>query len=440
MPLRFIIDETLNNAPNVPTESVADKVADAVGVPAAPASGAPSEAAETLAHTAELFVELGIVIIALAFLARLASRIGLTPIPLYLVAGLFLGVGGLVKLPVSEGFLETGAEIGVILLLFMLGLEYTGEELSNGLKRGARGGLLDVVLNLGPGFALGLLLGWSFVGALLLGGVTYISSSSIIAKVLGDLNRIGNRETPPVLTLLVLEDLAMAIYLPLVAVLLLGQGFARGSISIGIALITVTVVLGLALKFGDRLSKFVSHASDEVVLLSVFGLILVVAGVSQMLQVSAGVGAFLVGLALSGSVAEKARELLSPLRDLFAATFFLFVGLQIDPSTLPPALPIAIGLAIVTAITKILTGWKVAKWEGIGQRGCLRAGLTLVSRGEFSIIIAGLGASAEPQLAPIAAAYVLILAILGPVLTRLSEPISDALNKRDEAKQAKSSA
>ena len=431
MPLQFIADEDLTNS--APTESVADAVAKALDIPAAPGASAPSDAAQTLAHTAELFVELGIVIIALAFLARVASRVGLTPIPLYLIAGLFLGIGGFVKLPVSESFIETGAEIGVILLLFMLGLEYTGEELSNGLKRGARGGLLDCALNLLPGMALGLLLGWSFVGALLLGGVTYISSSSIIAKVLGDLDRVGNRETPPVLTLLVLEDLAMAVYLPLVAVLLLGQGFLRGSIAIGIALVTVTVVLLLALKFGDKLSEAVSHTSDEVVLLSVFGLILVVAGVSQMLQVSAGVGAFLVGLALSGSVAEKARELLSPLRDLFAATFFLFVGLQIDPRTLPPVLPIAIGLAIFTALTKIYTGWKVADWEGVGARGCLRAGLTLVSRGEFSIIIAGLGASAEPQLAPIAAAYVLILAVVGPVLTRLSEPISDALERRATA-------
>ena len=431
MPLQFIADETLNAAP---TESVADAVASAVGVPAAQDAGAPSPAAETLAHTAELFVELGLIIIGLAFLARLASRIGLTPIPLYLIAGLCFGVGGLVELPVSANFISTGAEIGVALLLFMLGLEYTGEELSNGLKRGARGGFLDVILNMGPGFGLGLLLGWSFVGALLLGGVTYISSSSIISKVLTDLGRVGNRETPPVLTLLVLEDLAMAVYLPLVAVLLLGQGLVRGSISIGIALVTVTIVLLLALKFGDKLSSAVSHASDEVVLLSVFGMILAVAGVSQMLGVNAGVGAFLVGLALSGPVAEKARELLSPLRDLFAATFFVFIGLQIDPASLPPALPVAIGLAFFTAFTKILTGWKVAKWEGIGQRGCLRAGLTLVARGEFSIIIAALGVSAEPQLAPVAAAYVLILAVLGPVLARFSDPLSDAMERRGKAK------
>ena len=396
---------------------------------AADASNAPA-AADALAHTAELFVELGAIIIGLAVLARLAARIGLTPIPLYLIAGLCFGVGGFYPLPVSESFLATGAEIGVILLLFMLGLEYTGEELSNGLKRGARGGILDLVLNFGPGVALGLSLGWSLTAALLLGGVTYISSSSIIAKVLGDLNRLGNRETPPILTILVLEDLATAVYLPLVAVLLLGQGLVRGTISVGIALVAVSAVLWSALRFGKGLSRAVSHASSEVVLLTTFGLILVVAGVAQMLQVSAAIGAFLVGLALSGNVAEKARELLSPLRDLFAATFFLFVGLQIDPGTLPPVLPLAVGLAFATAFTKFLTGWKVAKWENIGARGCLRAGLTLIARGEFSIIIANLGAAAEPRLAPIAAAYVLILAVAGPILTRLSGPISDALERR----------
>ena len=207
-------------------------IADA-GTARSTSATAAAAAAETLAHTAELFVELGAIIVGLSVLARLGSRIGLSPIPLYLIAGLCFGLGGFFPLPLSESFIQTGAEIGVILLLFMLGLEYTGPELSEGLRRGARGGLLDIALNFGPGLALGLLLGWSFVGALLLGGVTYISSSSIIAKVLSDLGRVGNRETSPVLTILVLEDLVMAVYLPLVAVLLLGQGVVQGSLSIG---------------------------------------------------------------------------------------------------------------------------------------------------------------------------------------------------------------
>jgi CPA2 family monovalent cation:H+ antiporter-2 len=385
--------------------------------------------ADALAHTASLFIELGAVVIGLSILARIALRLGLTPIPFYLIAGVFFGIGGLSELKVSNEFISVSAEIGVILLLFMLGLEYTGSELSGSLKRGLRSGVLDAVLNFTPGFALGWILGWGFVGALLLGGVTWVTASSIVSKVLGDLNRLGNRETSSILSVLVLEDLAMAVYLPLVAVLLLGQNFLQGAVAVGIALFTVSVVLALALKFGDKISAAVSHVSSEVVLLSIFGLVLLVAGIAQKLQVSAAIGAFLVGLALSGAVADRAHELLGPLRDLFAATFFFFVGLGIDPAKLPNALPIALGLAIVTAGSKIVTGWIAAKWEGVGERGRMRAGLSLVSRGEFSVVIAGLGATAEPRLAPLAAAYVLILAVAGPIITRYSDAFSDALER-----------
>lgn len=392
---------------------------------------APSPA-EALEHTAELFLELGIIVLGLSILARGALRLGFTPIPFYLIAGLIFGVGGVYQLPLANEFLSVGSEIGVVLLLFMLGLEYSGPELSGSLQRGFKSGILDGALNFLPGLGLGFWLGWNPVAAILLGGVTWISSSSIIAKVLGDLDRLGNRETSSILSVLVLEDLAMAVYLPLVAVLLLGQDFWHGAVSVGIAVVTVTAVLLIALRFGERLSNAVASASSEVVLLTVFGLILFVAGFSQKLQVSAGIGAFLVGLALSGVVAERARELLGPLRDLFAATFFFFVGLGINPQNLPPALPAALFLALVTIFSKIATGIIAAKWDGVASRGRLRAGLTLVARGEFSIIIAGLGGAVEPKLAPLAAAYVLILAVVGPLLARFSDAISEGLEKIGE--------
>lgn len=387
---------------------------------------------EALSHVAALFMELGAVVLGLSALARLALHIGLTPIPFYLVAGVFFGKGGFHPLPLTNDYIGTSSEIGVVLLLFMLGLEYNGAELSEGLKRGARGGALDMALNFIPGFLIGLVLGLGFVGAVLLGGVTWVTASSIVSKVLGDLDRLGNSETPIVLSILVLEDLAMAVYLPLVAVLLLGLGLVQGVISVGVALLTVFVVLVLALRFGERLSNAVAHTSSEVVLLTVFGLVLVVAGIAQKLQVSAAIGAFLTGLALEGHIAERARELLSPLRDLFAATFFFFVGMSINPSALPSAFWPALLLVVVTTATKIATGYKCASWEDIGERGRLRAGLTLVSRGEFSVVIAGLGQNLVPALAPIAAAYVLMLAIIGPVLTRYSDAISDGLDALKE--------
>lgn len=400
-----------------------------IAAPAAPeASGAAA-----LEHVAELFTELGLVIIGLSLLARFANRIGLTPIPFYLVAGLAFGEGGLFPLHITEDFISVGAEIGVILLLFMLGLEYSSTELSDGLRRGWRSGVLDALLNFLPGLGLGMLFGFDLTSSILLGGVTWISSSSIIAKVLGDLDRLGNRETPPMLSILVLEDLAMAVYLPLVAVLLLGLSALQGAISVGIALLTVAVVLGLALRFGVRLSSFISHHSNEVVLLTVFGLILVVAGVAQRLQVSAAIGAFLVGLALSGSVAERARDLLGPLRDLFATVFFFFVGLQIVPQNLPPVLGLALALAFITALSKMATGWVTAGWSGIAPRGRLRAAVTLVARGEFSVVIASLG---PERLQALAAAYVLILAIGGPILARYSDSISEAIERLQSKRNA----
>jgi monovalent cation:H+ antiporter-2, CPA2 family len=191
------------------------------------------------------------------------------------------------------------------------------------------------------------------------------------------------------------------------------------------------VVVMLALRYGERMSRIVSHRSEEVVLLSTFGLILLSAGIAQRLQVSSGVGAFLFGIAFSGLLAEQARRLLGPLRDLFAATFFLFFGLQINPTDLPPVLPLALMLGIITAVTKVYTGWWAAKRFGIARRGRFRAGAAMVARGEFSIVIAGLGVGAglEPQLGPLSAAYVLLLAVAGPVLTKSVETIVDALER-----------
>jgi CPA2 family monovalent cation:H+ antiporter-2 len=287
---------------------------------------------------------------------------------------------------------------------------------------------VDFVLNFIPGLILGLILGWSPLAAVLLGGVTYISSSGVIAKVLADLRRLNNPETSTVISILVLEDLVMAVYLPLVAVLLIGQGFVRAAISIAIAILTVGIVLFIALQYGKRLSVWMSHESDEAILFAAFGLTLLIAGIAQRFQVSAAIGAFLVGIALSDPIAERAHHLLAPLRDLFAAIFFLFFGLQIDPASLPPVLLLAIGLGLITTFTKILTGWWAARQAGIDPMGALRAGAALVSRGEFSIVIAGLGVGAgiEPQLGSLSAAYVLFLAILGPILARYIEPLASA--------------
>jgi monovalent cation:H+ antiporter-2, CPA2 family len=378
-----------------------------------------------------VFLELGAAIVGLAVLARLAHRLGFSAIPLYLLGGLAFGNGGLWPLQFSEEFVHVGAEIGVILLLFMLGLEYTGEELKHNLRTGFAAGVADLLLNFPPGFITGLILGWGPLASALLGGVTYISSSGIIARVLTELNRTNNPETPTVISILVLEDLAMAVFLPLIAVLLIGQGILAGITSVLIALVAVGVVLFVALRYGKTMSRVVTHGSDEVTLLTILGLVLLVAGIAQRLQISAAVGAFLVGIALSGPIVHQTQRMLGPLRDLFAAFFFLFFGLEIDPATLPPVLMQAAALGLVTALTKLLTGWWAARHAGVDTRGGLRAGGALVARGEFSIVIAGMGVSAglEPKLGPLATAYVLLLAVLGPILARAMGSLPSSQSK-----------
>jgi CPA2 family monovalent cation:H+ antiporter-2 len=300
----------------------------------------------------------------------------------------------------------------------MLGVEYTGEELRHNLRIGLPAGAMDFVLNFTPGVIAGFILGFSLLTSVLLGGITYISSSGVIARIIGELGWMNNPETSSVLSVLVLEDMAMAIYLPLVAVLLAGGSTRKVAIAVSIAIATVLVILRIALRWGKQISKLFAHESDEVILLSTFGAVLLVGGLAQRLGVSAAVGAFLVGIALSGPIAEQSRRVLAPLRDLFAATFFFFFGMEIDPASLPAVMLPAIVLALITAATKILTGYWAARRSGLDKKARLRAGMELVARGEFSIVIAGLGAVAEPRLGPLAAAYVLILVVVGPLLVR----------------------
>ncbi len=372
-----------------------------------------------------VLIELGIVLLVLAGLGRLASRISLPSVPLYLLAGLAMGEGSFFRVDAGEEFLAIGAQIGVVLLLLLLGLEYSPADLKQGLKTTWLAGLFDGVANTIPGIALGLILGWSPAASLLLGGVTYVSSSGIIARLLDDFERYANRETTVILSLLVMEDIVMAGFLPIMAVILVGASMVQGAIAAGVAIGVVAVAFFVSFRFSTHVSRAVQSRSRELLLLSVLGLSFLVAGLAEAVQISTAVGAFLLGLTLSGQVADEVRTLMPPLRDVFGGIFFVFFGLTIDPRDLVPVLIPALILAVVTAVTKIVTGAWAAARAGIGPKGRWRTGLSLIPRGEFSIIIAGLGVAAgvESQLGPLAAAYVLILAVVGSVLMRLANHI-----------------
>jgi CPA2 family monovalent cation:H+ antiporter-2 len=374
-------------------------------------------------ETTLLLIEAGALLFGMSLAGRLALYIGISPIPFYLLIGLAFGNGGFVPFDASEEFFQTGSEIGVILLLALLGLEYTASELFGSLKSARAAGIFDAVLNATPGALLALLLGWGPIAAVALAGVTWVSSSGVIAKLLRDLGRLSNRETPGILAVLVIEDLAMAFYLPILSALVVGVSLMQGAVSVAVAVAVVSLILYVALRHGSLVSKLFPADQYEPLLLGVLGLTMLVAGLAAEVNVSAAVGAFLVGIALSGRVAENASQVLTPLRDLFAAIFFVFFGLTTDSSALWSMLLPALALALVTILTKLATGMYAARRAGVGTLGQWRAGFALAPRGEFSIVIAGLavGAGVAPQLAPLATAYVLITILAGTFLARVPD-------------------
>ena len=365
-----------------------------------------------------LLLELGALLATLAVLGGIARRFALSPIPVYLLAGLSLGKGGILPLDAGGQFITTSAPIGVVLLLLTLGLEFSAAEFAASLRHHLPSAGVDVVLNATPGAIAGWLLGLDGVAILCLAGVTYISSSGVIARLLEDLRRLGNRETPAVLSVLVLEDFAMAAYLPLFAVLASGGGWPHAVVGMVAAVAALLAAFAASYRWGHHVGRLVEHPDSEQLLLRVLGITLIVAAVAESLHASAAVGAFLVGLTLTGETANRARKVLGPLRDLFAAIFFLAIGFSVDPQELIPMLPAALILAAVTAATKVATGVFAARRDGVARRGQLRAGTALIARGEFSLIIIGLAGTSIPAVDALATSYVFVMAIVGPVLAR----------------------
>lgn len=373
--------------------------------------------------TAVLLIELGAILLALGVLGRIARAVHLPVVPLYLLGGLAFGQGGLLELKASREFLDVAANIGVILLLVMLGLEYSARDLLASLRRQAPVGVLDGLLNAVPGAAIALIAGWGTGAVVALAGITWVSSSGVIAKNLADSGRMGNAESSVILGVLVIEDLAMAVYLPVLTALLAHRsGFAVG-VSVAVAVVTVGVVLFAAARFGPVITRLVSAKDAESLLLGVLGLTVLVAGLAEQFKVSAAVGAFLVGVALSGTVAESAAELLTPIRDVFAAAFFVVFGLSTRPGSLVPALPLALVLTVVCIATKIATGHLAARRARLPRPGRWRAAVALVPRGEFSVVVASLAvaAGAEEKLGPLTACFVLLTISIGALIHGLPD-------------------
>ncbi len=383
-----------------------------------------------------LFLEFGSMLLVLGLLAMLARKWDISAVPFYLVAGLIFGQGGFNVIDQTNTLVPTLAELGVILLLLLLGLEYSGREIIDTARQQNKSGAIDFIANFTPGALFGWLLGWGLPGAFALGGVTYISSSGIVAQVVRDLRWRRNPETKPVVSVLIIEDLVMAPYLPILTVILTGTGLLAGLISVGVALIVVAIVFVISIRRSGTIQKLFNASEPVGILLVVFGAAVAAGGLAGLVDFSPPVAAFLVGLLLTGEIAEVARRRLDPLRELLAAIFFVYFGLSTDISEIPSMLIPAVILAILTIGTKFVTGWIAAQTVATSTISRLRAGALLSARGEFSVIIAGLAATSTllpSDFQALVAGYILITATAGPILARFAEPVGWWWDQRPRA-------
>ena len=383
----------------------------------------------------DALVAVGGAFLAAGLLARVGRRIGLPTIPFFMVAGILFGPGtpGLVLVEHPED-LELLAALGLVLLLFHLGLEFSLDDLIGGGRKLLAAGAVYLLLNLGGGLALGLALGWGTREAFVIAGAVGISSSAIVTKLLVELRRLANPESRLILGIIVVEDIFLALYLAILQpVLGESEGLVGAAVEFGRALAFLLLLAAIA-RWGARwVGKLVDDSDDELLTICFVGVALLAAGVAEEVGVSDAIGAFMAGLILAESAAhERIERLVLPLRDAFAALFFFAFGLTVDPGDIGSvALPVAVAV-VVSLVLNLAAGIITARMHGYSRGPAANVGLTVLGRGEFSLILATLAAAAglDDRIGPFVAGYVLVLALAGPLLASRSAVIARRIPAR----------
>jgi len=381
-----------------------------------------------------VILEIGLALVLIGVAVSLAAKLKLSNVPFLIIIGMMVGPHAPKIGPFDFRFIETGALIsfmgrmGVLFLLFYLGLEANVTRLIESGRSILTGGTIYIGIN----FVLGLLYSYS-VGfplreTLIAAGVTTISSSAIVAKILFDYRRTANRETELILGITMFEDVFLAIYLSLISgIVLSGATSLNGVATSGaIALGFIVGLMVLGRWATPLLNRLFRISSNEVFVIVIFAVLFLLAGLGETIHVAESIGALLLGLILGETEhAGRMEHLVVPFRDFFGAIFFFSFGLSIDPFSLGGAVWLAVGAAFLSLISVLVAGSLVGRRAKLSAIGTLNLSFTLLARGEFSIIIASLASAGGLLgiLQPFAALYVLILASASPLLAKESERI-----------------
>jgi len=392
-------------------------------------------------HLGEELAILGALLLIAYVFGRLGKLIGLPAIPVYMLIGLLASPHtGWMPFKFDSSQIGLIAIFGLILLLFNLGLEFDQDEfLGNAGKLIVSGGSY-ILVNMAVGLAFGFWVGWGTREALIIAGITATSSSAIVTKLLIELNRLPNRETPMILGVTVVEDIFIAIYLAIVGVVLSGETAIWPVVGkLGISFLFLVVMFTIARWGGKWVSKLFRTKDDELFTILFFGLAVTFGGIGELLGVTDAIGAFLIGLVLGATrYRAKIEQLSLPMRDVFGAFFFINFGLALNISQFPRVfLPVA-GAVVMTVLLNVVAGQFVAWLNKLGPQAGINAAVILQNRGEFALILATLSISAglDSRIVPFAGLYVLVLSIIGPILAVNSETIGAVILRTKKKRKA----
>ncbi len=384
--------------------------------------------------------EFGLMIITLAIGASIASHFKKSDIPVFILSGIILGPYGIGRISSfyvgsttgAEHFIEIGAELGVIFLLFFMGLSFSLKKFKKHSGRIATVGTIDL-LNFAPGLLVGYLFFQDIMVAFLIGGIVYISSSAVISKSLMDLGWESTPEADTMLGGLVFEDLAIVVYLAVLSAVLLTEETSITTIfqQIGIAMLFVVILLMVIYTKPQYFDRLLDTDSTEIFVLRAVGFIGLITGTAMLLGLSEAIAAFFVGLAFGGTEhMAKLQQALYSFRYLFGGIFFFWIGMRTDPMLIRGILPILILAVIGSSIYKFFTAYYSAKHFKMDILSSRKVGVGMITRGEFSLIIAAISAEAVgryavPNITEIvpafAVSYVLVMTILGTILMQLMD-------------------
>lgn len=378
-----------------------------------------------------LIFEVGVAVALITLTGLISARLRFSVIPFYILVGMAVGphapqFGNVdLRFIESSSFIEFMGRLGILFLLFYLGLEFSVSRLLKSGKAILTGGIFYVGLN----FVSGLLLGWfmnlPLQETMVVCGIMTSSSTAIVAKVLVDLKRTANPETEIIMGMIMFDDLFIAIHISILTGLVLSGATSFGSVLLVSlsALLFIVLFLIIGRKSIKYIDKALNIKSSELFLLTIMTLLFLVAGFSETLHVAEAIGALMIGLVLGESRhVSRIEQQIMPFKDFFGAVFFFSFGLTIEPSSLGGAVGMTLIAVVLTILSNFGAGMIAGKMAGVSNKASLNVGFTLVSRGEFSIIMANIGKAGGlmASIQSFAVLYVLILAVLGPILTKES--------------------